>query len=164
MKGAAKWARGMDSVIGSLAFVAGVVIILIMSIIVVEVAIRLLFEGWMRAFFWVIEIVEYLLLFGTFLATAWLLKGERHVRMDLVLDWLNPTTQSMVNIITSILCAIVCLVIAYYGVMATWDFFQTGYEISTVLRPPKWPLVSIIPLGFFLLFSFIFLNFGECGL
>jgi len=152
MKEAAKWARVFDRIIGFLAFLSGVVIILIITIVVVEVVVRKLAAGWMPGFFWVIEIVEYLLLFGTFLAAAWLLKGENHVKMDLILNWLNPTTQSIINVITSILCSIVCLVIACYGVMSVWDFFQSGYEISTVVRPLKWPLVSVIPLGFFMLF------------
>ncbi len=42
-----------------------------------------------RPIIWATEIVEYMLLYVTFLATAWLLREGAHVKIELVLDRLN---------------------------------------------------------------------------
>ena len=101
---------------------------------------------------WVVEIIRYMLLFITFLSAAWLLKTGKHVKIDLVLDRLNPRAQVRLNIVIYILSAIIWLVIAWYSGQLTWHLFQTGERIDTLLAPLKAPLVSIIPIGSFLLF------------
>ena len=71
--------------------------------------------------------------------------------MDLVLAQLKPKPQAMVNIITSIIGAIVFLVIAWYGIDISWFAFQEGHFMVTLWEPPKWPILAIIPVGSFLL-------------
>ena len=52
------------------------------------------------------ELTEYSLLWITFLATAWLLKINGHIRLDLILDRLNPRRKLITNIVTSVNCEI----------------------------------------------------------
>lgn len=138
-----------DGAIDFLALLAAVLLVFIMLGTVTEVTVRYLLGGAIK---WMMETVEYSLLFITFLATTWLLKTEGHVIMDVVLDRLKPRTQALTNMITSILGAIVCLVIAWYGVEVTWSNFQRGIVLGTVLEPPIFIILSIIPVGSFLLF------------
>ena len=91
-------------------------------------------------------------MFLTLLGATWLLKLEGHVKMDLLVNQLNPRTQALLNIITSILGAIICLVIAWYGTEVTWSQFQKGITYPTVLEPPVFIILSVIPIGYFLLF------------
>lgn len=105
-----------------------------------------------RPTIWVTEIAEYLLLYITFFVVAWVLRREGHVKMDLVLNLLNPRTQSMVNVITSLIGSIVCFILTWYGAKTTWYFFQGGYPTPTPLRVPKFIIVAIIFVGCFLLF------------
>ena len=105
-----------------------------------------------RSPIWVIEVTEYSLLYITFLGAAWLLKKEGHVKMDLVLNMLKPGTQALMNTITSVLCAIVTLIVAWYGAKVSWDHYDTGYRLSSILRPPSALIVAIIPVGSFMLF------------
>jgi len=100
--------------------------------------------------FWVMEIDEYILLYITFLGAAWVLKREGHVKMDLVLSRLKPATQARLDTITSILGAIVCLVVAWYGAQTTWDLFRTGYYEETMLSLPTFHLHAVVTLGCFL--------------
>jgi TRAP-type C4-dicarboxylate transport system permease small subunit len=86
-----------------------------------------------------------------FLTVSLTLKREGHVKMDLVLTRLRPGTQSILNIITSVIGIFICLVLTWYGTVVTWDYFQTGYYIGTMLMPPKAPIMLIIPVGSFLL-------------
>jgi len=105
-----------------------------------------------RPLIWVLEISEYILLWITFLGAAWLLKIEGHVKVDIVLNQLKAKNQALLNTITSVTGAMMCLALTWYGVLATWDFFQRGHYDPTILQPPTFILIAIIPAGSFLLF------------
>ena len=131
------------------ALLAGVLLIYIMLAITNEIIIRSFLGRTMIA---LMEISEYALLYITFLGAAWVLRREGHVRMDLVISRLNPRAQIMLNIITAGLGAIAFLIITWYGIKVTWFLFETNYHMLSALRPIKWPIVGIIPVGS-LLFS-----------
>jgi TRAP-type C4-dicarboxylate transport system permease small subunit len=83
---------------------------------------------------------------------AWVLKIEGHVKIDLVVNRLNPRNQCLVNSITSILGAITCLVLLWYGTKVSWELFERGTITNTILELPSAPLFAIVPIGSFLLF------------
>lgn len=101
---------------------------------------------------WVPEAVAYSLLFITFFSAAWVLRKEGHVKMDLMLNMLAPRAQAMLNIITSILGALIWLVIAVYTAQVTWSLFQAAELTVAVVEIPKAPLIAVISVGTFLLF------------
>lgn len=138
-----------DLILDSLAFVGGALLILAMLAVSYDVVMRYFLH---RPSLWIFEMTEYSLLYMTFLGTAWVLKKERHVRMDLVLNRLNPRSQALANVLTSIVGAIICLVIAGYGAKVTWAYVQYGYHSSSPLKFPQGPILAIIPVGSFLLF------------
>ena len=137
-----------DRAIGVLALIAAFPIIFTMIVISYEVVTRYMLD---RTSLWVTEFSTYSLLWLTFLGAAWLLRKEGHVRMELVLTKLNPRTQALMNVITSIVGILICLVLVRYGVQVAWESFQMGTYYPSLLRVPKWPNYSIIPLGSFLL-------------
>jgi C4-dicarboxylate transporter DctQ subunit len=98
------------------------------------------------------EITEYSLLWMTFLATAWLLKTDGHIRLDLVLDRLGPKPRVITSITSAIICEILLVFLIYYSVKLTVDDFINGTYLSTVLQPTKWPIEMIIAIGYILLF------------
>ena len=127
------------------------------SVLLAFIALSLCYDITMRYLLgrtlpWLFEVSEYSLLWITFLGAAWLLRREGHVKMDLILNRLKPRTQAIVNIITSIVSALVCLLITWYSAKVTWHFFQTGSFLLSYLEAPKWPIMIIIPVGSFLLF------------
>jgi C4-dicarboxylate transporter DctQ subunit len=128
---------------------AGVLLIFCMLSISIEVASRYLLD---RPIGWVIEIVEYSLLYIGFLTAPWVLKHGRHVKMDLVLNQLGPRTQSTLDMIASMIGAIVCFILCWFGGRVTWDLFQTHYTTPTVLELPKYIFVAIISVGSMALF------------
>ena len=138
-----------DRIIVLMTILAGILLVFAMLIISGAVASRY-FLG--RPIGWVIEISEYIILFVTFLVAAWVLKQEEHVKMDIVLNQLNPRTQSMINVITSAISAIVCFILTWYGAKVTWELFETGYFTPTLLELPKFIIIAIIFIGSFLLF------------
>ena len=146
-----------DRIINVLAVLAGIILIYIMLSVCTEVLVRYL--GHQTR--WVIEIATYGLLFMTFLVAAWLLRKEGHVRMELVLSRFSPRTQTIINTITSILGTVTCFIITWYSVLSTWEHFQKGWLMSTLLEPPAYPILAIIPVGsFFLSIQFIRRTYG----
>lgn len=132
-----------------LAFIAGVIIIFTMAAVTYEVVMRYFLN---RPTLWVVEVSGYSLLFITFLGAAWVLRRGGHVRIDLLINRLKPRNQVRLSIITSIMAAIICLVIAWYSGRVTWISFQTDYLSPTELRFPLFIILFIIPVGSFLLF------------
>ena len=109
----------------------------------------------MRYFFnrpqiWVMESTEISLFGVTFLVAAWLLRKEGHVSVDIVVDQLSARTRSLVRMITSVLVAIVCMIVVWYGTQVTWDHLQKGIVASELMRFPKAPLLAVIPASMFL--------------
>ena len=137
-----------DRIIDITAFLAGILVVFLMLVVVAEVSLRYFFG---RPTTWTVEVAGYTMLFIAFLVAAWVLKRDEHVRMDLVLNRLSPRTQSLVNAFTSIIGAIVFLLITWFGVKATLYLWQVNYLTSTPLRAPKFIIVAIIFVGSFLL-------------
>jgi len=127
---------------------AGVLLAFLVLVVSYDVAARH-FLG--KTLLWCHDVATYSLLYITFLSVTWVLKEERHVKMDLVLNRLNPRAQAVVNIITSIFSALACLLLAWYGAVVIRDCLQAGYRAPTFLAPPLWPMLAIIPVGSFML-------------
>ena len=100
---------------------------------------------------WTSETVEYSFLLMGFLGAAWLLRDEGHIKMDLIITRLTPKSQALIGAITSILGVILCLVLTWYGCLTTWRMFEAGAKWHTLLEPPKFLILMIIPMSTFLL-------------
>jgi C4-dicarboxylate transporter, DctQ subunit len=101
---------------------------------------------------WVTEVNEYVIIYITFLIAAWVLREERHVKMELVISRLDGKARSKINFATSILCAIGCLVVGWYGMKVTWELYKTHTFTYTVLELPKCAFTFPISFGSLLLF------------
>ena len=113
---------------------------------------------------WSVEVNEYILAGTTFLSAAWVLRKEGHVAIDSALHLFNPRNRALISIFTSILGAVVCLVIFWFGMLKTVDQFQLGTVTSDkALEIPYFILIAIIPVGF-LLFAYQFLKQGYAHL
>jgi TRAP-type C4-dicarboxylate transport system permease small subunit len=150
----AKLSRFFDRATGLLAALAAVVIFFMTGIVCWDVASRF-FLGYGLG--WTLEVVEYGMLWFTLLASAWVLKRERHVKIDIVLLRLNPRAQGLVNIITSILAAVACLVVTVVSADLTIEYVQTGERLPTQMMPPKFLPYLVIPVGF----AFLFVQFAR---
>ncbi len=128
---------------------AAVLVILVTLGIASDVTLRFFFN---RPIFWMIEITQYAILWITFLLAAWVMRREKHVKMDIVLIRLKPTAQNLLNIITSVLSAIAFLILTWFAAAVTWTNFKEGYPDWTPLAAPLWPIYLIIPIGSFLIF------------
>jgi len=137
-----------DSIIVFLARWASMLFICTMLIVCIEVFMRYFLN---RPQTWVVETTEFGLLFIAFLGAAYLLKQEWHVKIDMVLGRLSPRGQALLNTITSILGIAICLIFVVYGTQATMMCFEIGRRTRGAMLTLQWPLIMIMPIGFFLL-------------
>lgn len=138
-----------DHINGSLFWLAAILVVFAEFAVCYDVVMRYFLN---RPTMWVGEITANILVWFTFLGTAWLLRNEGHVKIDVLVTQLRPRVQAIINSITYILCAIACLAVAWYAGQVVWGQFQTGVHTHTLLGLPMWPLYVIIPISLFLLF------------
>jgi len=143
-----KLAAFFDHLLDLLGALAGTFIVLMMLVVSTHVIGRYIFH---RPIAWVIEFSEYALLYIVLLGSAWLLKSEGHVTVDILINRLTPKGQSLLNFVTSILGIMACLILVWYGSQTTWDLFQRGIMLQEVVMMPKFVILGVIPVGGFLL-------------
>jgi len=132
-----------DLTVDILGVCAVILILFVMFSVTFEVIMRYFLK---RPTIWVVELTSYSLLYIAFLGAAWVLKIEGHVKIDLVLNHLSPKASAFLNSITSMICALTCLVIFWYSGKTTLDALQTNYLSATELETPKWIILSVIPV------------------
>ena len=141
MKGLKKAGAIFDSIIRGLWFVAGVLLLLITALVIVDVSVRSISP---LALAWIDEIGEYMLFTITFFGATWCLKIGEHVRVDFIFSMLKERVQLLVSMITSTLGTIMCLAYAYYAGQATWLSIERGTHLVKMLKVPKYTFTSIM--------------------
>jgi len=147
--------RIVDLIIDSLAKLAIIFIVFSMVAVCSDVIARYVFN---RSLFWAFESVTYSMTWMAVLGAAWVLKKEGHVVLDSAINLFSPRRRALIIAITSLLCALVTFVIAWFGADIVYDHFQRGsITAEKYMELPLWPLLSVMPAGF-LMFSIQFLR------
>lgn len=140
-----KWAASVfDGILNCGGILAGILCGLVMLLIVGIVIAR---YGLHMGQAWAIEVSQYSLFFITFLGTAWVLRKERHVKMDVLVMRFTPRTQAMIGIIISSMCVIMMGIVTCYSIEAIKLAFERGYVFGHGLKPPMGALLWAIPFG-----------------
>lgn len=137
-----------DRIIVGLAWAAGVLLAFATVTVCIDVVFRYFFN---RPVAWVLEISEYILLYMTFMAAAWVLRDESHIKVDLLVNRLSPRGQTLMSIVTSVIGGFVMLSLAWFGGRVTLDFYRRGVPTLEYLKTPEYLVLMIIPAGSFFL-------------
>jgi len=155
----------LDRILGIIndvmAGIGAILVIFMMLAISYAVLMRFI---WNRPIPWVVEISSYLMLYITFLGTAWLLRRDGHVEIDLFTSHLDPKRRSLLRAITSVGGVVVGFILAWKGALVTLDYFRRGVTVMGILNTPQFLLMAIIPIGGFLLmieFILRIIRFGR---
>jgi len=97
----------------------------------------------------VLQFSEYSLLYIPFLAAAYVLREDSHIKIDIVLNRLNPKAQSLINMVTSILGFVVLLILTYYGAYITLDYYRRKVPTLEYFKIPEFLVIMVIPVGCF---------------
>ncbi len=139
----------LDRTMEGMTFLAGLFLIFIMLAVCSDVILRTFFKV---PLMWVTEVTEVLLLYITFLASAWLLRDEGHVRVDILLSRFGPRTVAFLGIVSSAIGVVVSVVLVVFGATVTWDYYQRGVYTVSVMEFPVSVILLAIPVGSLALF------------
>lgn len=130
-------------------YLSGVLVMALALSIGTNVVMRWLFDDSLT---WIVEGGEYILLFVTFLASAHILHENGHARMLLLVERLNPSGARMLNLFSSILGAVVSLVLAWVTTDSTIESIRFGnFYRGAAIEIPQAALWWVIPFGFLFL-------------
>ena len=128
----------------SMVILAEIAAFVLLILVVREVSFRYLFKA--KDIFSV-EVSEYLLVFICFMSIAWVLKENRHVKVEVLTVRLPRKGQLVTDIITSILVLCFCSVVAWKGTQVMLWNYHRGFRSSSLVRFPLWIPYFIIVLG-----------------
>ena len=94
-----------------------------------------------------VELSEYLLLFVAFMAAGWVMQNDRHVRMHSVINLMSARVRHVLDICTSSIVLVFCMILVWEGAEASVMAFAGGYHSSSLLNVPLWIPYAIIPIG-----------------
>ena len=87
----------------------------------------------------------------TLLGTAWVLKRQKHVSVDLLTSRLGAKSKIYFNLAHSVMGIAVCGMLCWYGTDVAWGQYQRGVVDIQVVDIPKYLILMIIPIGFLIL-------------
>jgi C4-dicarboxylate transporter DctM subunit len=110
------------------------------------------YEVIMRYFFnsptlWVSETTIYVVIASNFFGLAYVLLEKGHVRLDFVISHLSERTALVLEIVTSLLAILYCLVLEWTSIKLTLDLYWAREVSPSVLKVPAWIPMSVIPIG-----------------
>lgn len=139
--------RIFSAIIKFFGIIAGVVFMAMALIVSYNVVMRYFVS---RPPVWAIETTEYLMVYATFLAAAWVLSLDGHVKIDIVVVRLSPKNQHVLSIVVSFLGVITCGLLGWYATKATYSLYTREVIMMKMMPWPKWILVAPIPVGILL--------------
>ena len=133
-----------DGALNVTAFLSGALLIVLMLLVCIAVVFRYFFHSPIG---WSTEVSQYLFVFMGNLVIAWVLRREKHVKVDVLVNSLSRKMQGLVNTITSAASTVTCLIITLFAIRVTWDLHRTSYFEPTILMIPKSIFIAVIAFG-----------------
>ena len=100
---------------------------------------------------WLVELSEITLLYITFFGAAWVLGNDKHVAIDLIIERISGVTQRWLHLALSLLAAVTCFTLVWFGILVALDQFQNEIREPTIMAPQSFWITLVIPFGFLLL-------------
>ena len=136
--------KAFDKLIYAMAFLGGVMLMFAMAAVCLDVIMRYFFN---RPMSWVLQVCEFILLYAPFLAAAWVLRGEGHIKVDIVLSLMSPGLQRFIHVLSSILGFVVMATITYYGIEVVIELYLSDQPTLGSYRFPQFAITMAVPLG-----------------
>ena len=147
-------ARGYDRLIDGLALLAAIILVMIVVAIAMHVGLHALD---LPAPHWIGSATEYGLLYMTLLAAPWLVRQRAHIVIPSLRQRLPAILRRPTEYGLYVLAVVVCLGLAYYGLVLTLQALERGDLDIRSFDMPRWLIYAPMALGFLL----IAIEFGR---
>ena len=134
----------------------GLVIGALILLMTLEIAIRVFGVGSLS---WLIEVAEYTLAGGTFLAAPWVLRQGAHVRIDILLTALPRRISKRIEQFVDFLGCGISALLLYYGCVMVARAWAANIVLFKSWWTPEWIVLLPFPVGCLLLFAEFVLRF-----
>lgn len=139
--------RLYDGLIVALAAAAGAMLAGVFVMIVYDVTVRALGH---QPPAHTSALSEYAMLYMTLLAAPWVLRKKGHVFVEFLAGSLPGQVRRGLQRSIYVLCIVICLGLAYYGLGAALDYWERGELDIRSIVIAKWAFYAPLPVGFFL--------------
>ena len=139
--------RILGAIIKLFGVIAGILFMMMALIVTYNVVMRYFVA---RPPVWAVETTEYIMVYATFLAAAWVLSVDGHVKIDILVMRLSPKNQYLSSVVVSFLGLIACAVLGWFAVESTYNLYTRDVIMMKMMPWPKWILIAPIPLGILL--------------
>ena len=108
-----------------------------------QILLRNIFDS---GIFWADSALRILVLWIGMIGAMYASRNKKHIRIDVLSNYLPVKFQQNINRVTDFITAIVCGIVAFYSI----EFVQYEYEEGLIAfaNVPVWLCISIIPLAF----------------
>ncbi len=137
-----------DWLIDTMAFVAGILLVLAVLIVSFEICMRYFFQ---QPQVWTVEVCEFILFILAFLGAPWLLKKGGHASVDIVVERMGPGLKRYASLFASAVGILVSLVLVWFSLMTSWQCYTDGVVLTKTLTVSKYYFLLFIALGYFCL-------------
>jgi TRAP-type C4-dicarboxylate transport system permease small subunit len=140
------WIRTIETISTVTGWLAGLGVITMTAIVVVDVFLRYFFH---KPLLFSDEVTIYCMIYITFVGAALTMKLRRHVNVDLLIIHLPMRVQRWLDVATKLSGTIVVFIITWYTAGWVLYNYRTGYASSGILETPLWIPMLVIPVGMF---------------
>jgi C4-dicarboxylate transporter, DctQ subunit len=133
-----------DRVIDATALVTSVILMAMMLATVAKIVLRAVFNIGVLG---IDQVSGIMMVYMTFIGAAWVLRSEGHVMVDLLTASVPPRTQRVLNIVASVIGAVVCFAMTYYASKAIGLSLRRGVMVAAELEIPRAVNLFAIPVG-----------------
>ncbi len=96
--------------------------------------------------FWAEELARYLMVWLIFLGAGEVAGAEGHISVNIITRFLGPRGNKVLSRLVKLLCAIFCVVLAYYSWRHTMRV-RSAHQVTAALDFPMWWAYLSIPVG-----------------
>jgi len=136
-----RWIVRIENVFGGLAIA---VLVACGAMICIDVALRYVFN---RPIVGGIEVIEYALVYITFLGASWAVPRGAHIDIDVAVQSMPKFWQRICAFLSNLISFGVAIVLTVFGASVTLTSYLRGAFKPTVLEIPTWIVLLIIPIG-----------------
>lgn len=140
--------------------IAGVLMVVIMMVVVLDVSLRYLFRS---PLIWAYDLIGLYLMAGVFfLSISGTYAAHKHIGLDILVQRFSPRGRRWAEVLTSVVSIPLFFLITWVGVVRAHENFVSGDATSGLIAWPTWIASALVPLGIgLLLLRLVFRLVGQ---
>lgn len=136
--------RALKYVVTGMGLIAGMTIVIMMFIVIVDTMLRYLFNA---PLIWGFEVDIFLMVAVVYLALGYTEAQDGHIKMTMVYEHMPPKIQAVLFIITRVIVLGVCVLFVWAGWLASWQALMSHSTTVGLVKLPLFPVKLLIPIG-----------------